>query len=59
MNDKTQNQRSLISVIGDEDTVTGLLLSGIGNIDSKNSPNFLIVDASKLLFEMIDRNAAN
>ena len=31
-----------MAVIGDEDTVTGLLLGGIGNVDGKNS-NFLIV----------------
>ncbi|KAJ3206751.1 H(+)-transporting V1 sector ATPase subunit F [Dinochytrium kinnereticum] len=37
--------RSLISIIGDEDTVTGLLLGGIGHIDSKQKPNFLVVDS--------------
>ena len=41
-----QKERILISVIGDEDSVTGLLLAGIGHIDSKNKPNFLIVDNS-------------
>ena len=40
-------ERNLVSVIGDEDTVTGMLLGGIGHIDSKQKPNFLIVDASK------------
>ncbi|KAI9005074.1 ATPase, V1 complex, subunit F [Hyaloraphidium curvatum] len=36
--------RSLIALIGDEDTVTGLLLAGVGNVDNKTKPNFLIVD---------------
>ncbi|CAF0996764.1 unnamed protein product [Adineta steineri] len=35
----------LIAVIGDEDTVTGFLLGGIGEINAKTrKPNFLIVD---------------
>ncbi|KAJ3125280.1 H(+)-transporting V1 sector ATPase subunit F [Nowakowskiella sp. JEL0407] len=38
-------ERNLIAVIGDEDSVTGLLLGGIGHIDSKQKPNFLVVDA--------------
>ncbi|KAG4090763.1 ATPase, V1 complex, subunit F [Neocallimastix lanati (nom. inval.)] len=38
-------ERSLLALIGDEDTVTGLLLAGIGHIDSKQKPNFLIVDS--------------
>ncbi len=29
-----------------QDSVTGLLLAGIGHVDSKNKPNFLVVDAS-------------
>ncbi|KAL7410035.1 ATP synthase (F/14-kDa) subunit-domain-containing protein [Mrakia frigida] len=33
--------RKLIAVIGDEDSITGLLLAGIGHID-KGSKNFLI-----------------
>ncbi|KAL7421483.1 H(+)-transporting V1 sector ATPase subunit F [Cryptotrichosporon argae] len=36
--------RTLLAVIGDEDSVTGLLLAGIGNVDN-NKKNFLIVDA--------------
>ncbi|CAF1403965.1 unnamed protein product [Adineta steineri] len=35
----------LVAVIGDEDTVTGFLLGGIGEIHAKTrKPNFLIVD---------------
>ncbi|KAJ2892783.1 H(+)-transporting V1 sector ATPase subunit F [Coemansia aciculifera] len=37
--------RTLIAAIGDEDTITGLLLAGIGDIDSHQRPNFLVVDA--------------
>ena len=37
-------QDALLSIIGDEDTVTGFLLAGIGDIDTKQNTNFLIVD---------------
>ncbi|KAI9206910.1 ATPase, V1 complex, subunit F [Polychytrium aggregatum] len=40
-----QKDRTLIAVIGDEDSVTGLLLAGIGHIDSKQKSNFFIVDS--------------
>lgn len=30
-------------LIGDEDTVTGFLLAGIGEIDAKKNSNFLVV----------------
>ncbi|KAJ1516880.1 H(+)-transporting V1 sector ATPase subunit F [Coelomomyces lativittatus] len=36
--------RTLLAVIGDEDTVTGLLLAGIGNVDNLQRKNFFIVD---------------
>jgi len=36
---------SLIAVIGDEDTVTGMLLAGVGNVDARRSSNFMVVDA--------------
>merc|ERR1712113_319570 len=36
---------ALISVIGDEDTVTGMLLAGVGNVDARRTSNFLVVDA--------------
>ncbi|KAJ2233304.1 H(+)-transporting V1 sector ATPase subunit F [Coemansia sp. IMI 203386] len=41
----THKERTLIAAIGDEDTVTGLLLAGIGDIDIHQRPNFLVVDA--------------
>ncbi|KAI0029149.1 ATPase, V1 complex, subunit F [Vararia minispora EC-137] len=37
--------RNLLAVIGDEDTVTGLLLAGIGHISEQQKKNFLVVDA--------------
>lgn len=46
MADQTQ-ALSLISVIGDEDTVTGFLLAGIGERNTKGETNFLVVDDSK------------
>ena len=36
---------SLIAVIGDEDTVTGMLLAGVGNVDARRTSNFLVVDS--------------
>lgn len=36
---------ALISVIGDEDTVTGMLLAGVGNVDARRTSNFLVVDS--------------
>ncbi|KAF8476844.1 V-type proton ATPase subunit F [Kalaharituber pfeilii] len=40
-------ERNFIAVIGDEDSVTGLLLSGIGHVTPppSASKNFLVVDA--------------
>uniref|UniRef100_A0A7S2T7I0 V-type proton ATPase subunit F n=1 Tax=Chloropicon roscoffensis TaxID=1461544 RepID=A0A7S2T7I0_9CHLO len=35
---------SLIAIIGDEDTVTGFLLAGVGHKDYRQNTNFLIVD---------------
>jgi hypothetical protein len=54
--------RNLIAVIGDEvcvsflymtlmlkDTVTGILLAGVGHVDASHKPNFFVVDNSKLV----------
>nr|WCZ58579.1 vacuolar H(+)-ATPase subunit F [Andalucia godoyi] len=35
----------LIAVIGDEDTVTGFLLAGAGNLDARRVSNFLVVSS--------------
>lgn len=37
----------LVAIIGDEDTVTGFMLAGIGQRDKTNGSNFLIVDGDK------------
>mmetsp|Transcript_9640 Transcript_9640/g.13262 ORF Transcript_9640/g.13262 Transcript_9640/m.13262 type:complete len:138 (-) Transcript_9640:408-821(-) len=42
--DNKRPKESLIAVIGDEDTVTGFLLAGIGQRDSRGSSNFLVCD---------------
>ena len=36
---------ALVAVIGDEDTVTGMLLAGIGNVDARRTSNFMVVDS--------------
>ncbi|KAI5124416.1 hypothetical protein M0805_008300 [Coniferiporia weirii] len=38
-------ERNLIAVIGDEDSITGLLLAGIGHVNEQQKKNFLIVDS--------------
>eukprot|EP00906_Rhabdomonas_costata_P005465 RCo008189 len=43
-------EERLISIIGDEDTVTGFLLAGVGDCDRrKNMTNFLMVDKNTQL----------
>lgn len=42
-------QGQLIGVIGDEDTVTGFLLAGVGHVDVRRKSNFLIVDSSECI----------
>lgn len=48
-NTNQYKDRNLLAVIGDEDSVTGLLLAGIGNISegdgSEKLKNFVVVDA--------------
>merc|ERR1712217_823631 len=34
-----------IGAIGDEDTITGMILAGVGHVDGQGKKNFLIVDA--------------
>lgn len=42
--DAMYKDRQFLAVIGDEDSVTGLLLAGIGHVDQKQRSNFLVVD---------------
>lgn len=44
----------LIAVIGDEDTCTGFLLGGIGELDKNRRPNFLVVDKNTSVTELED-----
>ncbi|KLO20478.1 vacuolar ATP synthase [Schizopora paradoxa] len=37
--------RVFLAVIGDEDSITGLLLAGIGHVNDQQKKNFLVVDA--------------
>ncbi|KAL1922490.1 uncharacterized protein VTP21DRAFT_10029 [Calcarisporiella thermophila] len=37
--------RNFIAVIGDEDSVTGILLAGVGHINQQQKKNFLVVDS--------------
>ena len=48
------SEGSLLAVIGDEDLVTGFLLAGVGNLDSRRKSNFLIVKPDTSRREMED-----
>jgi vacuolar-type H+-ATPase subunit F/Vma7 len=57
---------TLVSVIGDEvttddikDTVTGFLLTGIGERNNKGETNFLVVDESKDIVTARDHKGRN
>jgi V-type H+-transporting ATPase subunit F len=43
---KGYEDRSYLAIIGDEDSVTGMLLAGIGHVtdDGEKRKNFLVVD---------------
>jgi vacuolar-type H+-ATPase subunit F/Vma7 len=38
---------ALLAVIGDEDTVVGMLLAGVGDVDARRNSNFLVIDNSE------------
>ncbi|CAE8618453.1 unnamed protein product [Polarella glacialis] len=40
----TQNDMK-VGLIGDEDTVTGMVLAGIGHVDGQGKKNFMVVDS--------------
>lgn len=42
----------LIAVIGDEDTCTGFLLGGIGELDRQRRPNFFVVEKNTSVSEI-------
>mmetsp|Transcript_32376 Transcript_32376/g.126958 ORF Transcript_32376/g.126958 Transcript_32376/m.126958 type:complete len:98 (-) Transcript_32376:102-395(-) len=49
-----RDKKFFIAVIGDEDNVTGFLLSGIGNIDSSKNANFFVVDLKETPISSIE-----
>jgi V-type H+-transporting ATPase subunit F len=60
-----QKDRILMAIIGDEvrintihtkDSVTGMLLAGIGHVDTKQHSNFLVVDGSKHMKFLIQKH---
>ncbi|KAM8820980.1 V-type proton ATPase subunit F [Eudromia elegans] len=42
----------LLAVLGDEDTVTGFLLGGVGELDKQRRPNFLVVEKETSVAEI-------
>merc|ERR1712059_156512 len=42
----------LIAVIGDQDTCTGFLLGGIGEVNNKRQKNFFVVNKDSTIHEM-------
>lgn len=46
-------ERVLIAALGDEDTITGLLLAGIGHTTAKNT-NYVVISATTPLSEVED-----
>ena len=45
MNMARDEEGSLVAVIADEDTITGFLLAGVGDVDIRKRSNFLVVDS--------------
>jgi V-type H+-transporting ATPase subunit F len=43
----TQQDGALLAMIVDQDTATGLLLTGVGHVDLRRQSNFVIVDDSE------------
>ncbi|KAA1119765.1 H(+)-transporting V1 sector ATPase subunit F [Puccinia graminis f. sp. tritici] len=43
------SKRTLIATIGDEDSITGLLLAGTGHVTAASKKNFMVVDSSQYL----------
>ncbi|GER50429.1 v-type proton ATPase subunit F [Striga asiatica] len=50
---RTSNS-SLIAMIADEDTITGFLLAGVGNVDLRRKTNYLIVDSKTTVKQIED-----
>ncbi|KAL4565645.1 hypothetical protein LXL04_029748 [Taraxacum kok-saghyz] len=48
------NSSGLIAMIADEDTITGFLLAGVGNVDIRRKTNYLIVDSKTTVKQIED-----
>ncbi|XP_031121857.1 V-type proton ATPase subunit F-like [Ipomoea triloba] len=48
------NNSALIAMIGDEDTITGFLMAGVGNVDLRRKTNYLIVDSKTTVKQIED-----
>ncbi|KAK2637825.1 hypothetical protein Ddye_025620 [Dipteronia dyeriana] len=48
------NKSALIAMIADEDTITGFLLAGVGNVDLRRKTNYLIVDSKTTVKQIED-----
>jgi len=46
----SREEGGLLAMIVDQDTATGMLLTGVGHIDLRRQANYIIVDDSKSLF---------
>ena len=46
-NKLTAGTNNLLAVIGDEETVVGMLLAGVGNVDGRKSSNFFVSASSR------------
>ncbi|SCV04119.1 LAMI_0H13564g1_1 [Lachancea mirantina] len=54
------DKRTLIAVIGDEDTITGMLLAGVGQVaPSSQERNFMIYQEGKTTREEISKSFDN
>mmetsp|Transcript_21949 Transcript_21949/g.53624 ORF Transcript_21949/g.53624 Transcript_21949/m.53624 type:complete len:193 (-) Transcript_21949:50-628(-) len=43
---KNSGKGHLIGVIGDEDTITGFLMAGVGHVEAAKASNYFVVDSS-------------
>ncbi|OMJ30441.1 V-type proton ATPase subunit F [Smittium culicis] len=46
--------RNLIAILGDEDSVTGMLLTGIGDVNINNNANFKVIDSKTPVSDIKD-----
>ena len=46
----SSHEGGLLAMIVDQDTATGMLLTGVGHVDLRRRSNFLVVDDSKSSF---------